>query len=162
MWTFDLHWTICKTLREGISALWTHTYCLPTLQPSCVVYFLISMPFNTYRDRDGLPTPGQIHLFWLVAHVSPNLSPKRPPLNPISPFYTTTRSEYLHLSQLLIISQLFLSALPDFLVATTRYNLMFGFGTFMLSTKQPETCQTSWTIARTYCKFCVMMLVYST
>jgi hypothetical protein len=89
-----------------------------------VVYFLISMPFNTYRDHDGLPTPGQICLFWLVAHVSANLSPKSPSLNPLSPFYTTTRSEYLHPSQLLIISQLFLSALSDFLVATTRYIIL--------------------------------------
>jgi hypothetical protein len=138
-----------------------HNVWLPCSHPVfLVVYFLISMPFNTYRDHEGLPTPGQIHLFWLVAHVSANLSPKSPPLNPISPFYTTTRSEYLHLSQLLIISQLFLSALPDFLVAaTTGYNLMFGFRTFMVNTKQPEkygkpkTCQTSWTIARTSVSF---------
>jgi hypothetical protein len=116
-----------------------HNVWLPCSHPVfLVVYFLISMPFNTYRDHDGLPIPGQIHLFWLVAHVSTNLSPKSPSLNPISPFYTTTRSEYLHLSQLLIISLLFLSDLPDFLVTTTGYNLMFGFRTFMVNTKQPE------------------------
>lgn len=146
-----------------------HNVWLPCSHPIfLVVYFLISTPFNTYRDHYGLPTPGQIRLFWLVAHVSANLSPKSPSLNPLFPFYTTTRSEYLHLSQLLIISQLFLSALPDFLAATTGYNLMFGFGTFMVNTKQPEkygkpkACRTSWTIARTYYKFCVIMLVYNT
>jgi hypothetical protein len=158
MWTFDLHWPICKTRGKGsMPCQLIHNVWLPCTHPVfLVVYFLISMPFNTYRDHDGLPTPGQIRLFCLVAHVSANLSPKSPSLNPLSPFYTTTRLEYLHPSQLLTISQLFLSALLEFLVATNGYNLMFGFGTFMVKTKQPEkygklnTCRTSWTIARTY------------